>query len=179
MGQEKRNDRIKTLSRQYMAERHALLGFIYGMIHDLAAAEDILQEVWLRLADAAERDEAIVDPGRWCRGVAKNLILHYWRDRKAAKVLHDSELLDLVEQAVNEAPDYGTERRQALLECIDRLPEPSKKLLQLKYDRGLSFAVMAELLGRTRDGLKMALCRVRQALLECVELKLRAAEQHP
>jgi RNA polymerase sigma-70 factor (ECF subfamily) len=179
MGQEKRHDRIKTLSRQYMAERHALLGFIYSMIHDLAAAEDILQEVWLRLADAADRDEAIADPGRWCRGVARNLILHYWRDRKAAKVLYDSELLELVEQALNEAPDYGVERRQALLECIDRLPEPSKNLLQLKYDHGLSFAAMAKLLRRTSDGLKMALCRVRQVLFACVERKLQAAEQPP
>ena len=174
MGQNKRNDRLKTLSSGYMAERHALLGFIYGMIRDLAAAEDILQEVWLRLADAAERDEPIADPGRWCRGVAKNLILHYWRDRQAAKVVADSELLDLVEQAMNETQDHGAERRHALMECIDRLPKQSKRLLQLKYDRGLTFAAMAELLQRTRDGLKMALCRVRQALLECVERRLEA-----
>lgn len=179
MGKEQRNDRLRTLSSRFMAERHVLLGFIYGMIRDLAAAEDILQEIWLRLADAADKDEPILDPGRWCRGVAKNLILHYWRDRRAAKVIADSELLDLVEQAMNEAPDHWAERRQAVLECIDRLPKQSKRLLDLKYDRGLSFAAMADLLKRTKDGLKMAMCRLRQALLECAERKLRAAEQNP
>jgi hypothetical protein len=44
-------------------------------------------------------------------------------------------------------------------------------------DRGLTFAAMADLLQRTRDGLKMALCRVRQTLLECVERKLQAASR--
>lgn len=169
-------DRIKGLSAQFMAERHALLGFIYGMVRDLAAAEDILQEVWLRLANAAERDESIENPGRWCRGVAKNLILHHWRERQAAKVVADSELLDLVEQAMNETEDPWTERRQALMECIDLLPQRSKQLLHLKYDRGLTFAAMADLLRRTKESLKMALCRMREALLECAERKLRRAE---
>jgi RNA polymerase sigma-70 factor, ECF subfamily len=170
-------DRIKALSTQFMAERHALLGFIHGMVRDLAVAEDILQEVWIRLADAAERDEPIVHPVRWCRGVAKNLILHHWRDRQAAKVVADSELLDLVEQAMEESHDHWAERRQALMECIDRLPRQSKRLLHLKFDRGLTFTAMAELLRRTRDGLKMALCRLRQALLECAERKLRLSEE--
>jgi len=172
-------DRIKALSTRFMAERHALMGFIYSMIHDLAGAEDILQEVWIRLAEAAERGEAIAEPGKWCRGVAKNLILHYWRDKRTTKVIADSELLDLVEQALNEHPEAADGRRQALMECIDRLPEKSKRLVQMKYEQGLSFAGMAEQLQRSLDSLKMALCRVRQALLECAEEKLRLAEPNP
>ena len=173
------SDRITELSAQFMAERHSLLGFIYAMVRDLAATEDILQEVWLRMAHAAERNEPIMHPGRWCRGVAKNLILHYWRERQATKVVFDSELLDLVEQAMNESQDPWIERRQALMECIDQLPRPSKRLLHMKYDQGLTFAAMAEALRRTKDSLKMALCRLRQALLECAERKLRTTEQHP
>lgn len=169
-------DQLRTLSAQFMAQRHALLGFIYGMVRDLAAAEDILQEVWLRLAEAAERDEPLTHPARWCRGVAKNLILHHWRDRQSSKVIVDTELLDLVECGMDEMEDHWAERRQALLECIDTLPQHSRRLLQLKYTRGLSFAAMAELLHRTKESLKMALSRVRQALFECAERKLRAAE---
>ena len=169
-------DQIKALSARFVAERHALMGFIYGMVRDLAGAEDILQEVWIRLAEAAERGEAIAEPGKWCRGVAKNLILHYWREKRTGKLVADSELLDLVEQALNEHPQAADDRRQALMECIDRLPEKSKRLLQMKYEQGLSFAGMAERLQRSLDSLKMALCRVRQALLECAEKKLRFAE---
>lgn len=169
-------NQIKALSARFMAERHALMGFIYSMVRDLAGTEDILQEVWIRLAEAAERGEVIAEPGKWCRGVAKNLILHYWRDKRTAKVVADSELLDLVEQAFNEQTKAADDRRQVLMECIDRLPEKSKRLLQMKYEQGLSFAAMAERLQRSLDSLKMALCRVRQALLECAEKRLRVAE---
>jgi RNA polymerase sigma-70 factor (ECF subfamily) len=162
-----------------MGERHSLMGFIYGMTRDLAAAEDILQEVWIRLAEAAERGEPIADPAKWCRGVARNLILHYWREKRTAKVLADSELLELVELALDEQPDPWAERRQALMECIDLLPRHSKQLLKMKYDQGLSFTAMALRLKRTVDALKMALCRVRQALLECANDRLRTGEAQP
>jgi RNA polymerase sigma-70 factor (ECF subfamily) len=170
------SDPIKALSTRFVAERHALMGFIYGMVRDLAAAEDIFQEVWIRLQEAGSRGELIANPAKWCRGVAKNLILHYWRDKRAGKVVADSELLDLVEQALNEQPDDWSDRRHALMECMDRLPAKSRELLQMKYDRGLSFAAMAERLKRSVDSLKMALCRVRQTLLECAQRKLRLAE---
>jgi len=173
------SERLKSLSSHFVAERHALLGFIYGMVRDLAAAEDILQEVWIRLAEAAEREEPIEDPARWSRGVARNLILHHWRSKRGAKVVADTELLDLVEQALTDHHDYWADRRQALMECVDRLPEKSKQLLQMKYEQGLSFASMAEQLGRSLESLKMALCRVRSALVECAERRLRLAEPNP
>jgi RNA polymerase sigma-70 factor (ECF subfamily) len=172
-------DRITLLSTRFMAERHALLGFIYGMVRDLAATEDLLQEVWLRLAEAAEREEPIADPAKWCRGVARNLILHYWREQRTAKVLADSELLDLVAQALDENPDPWADRRRALQECIDQLPPPARRLLEMKYDQGMSFAAMAERLHRSIDSLKMAMSRLRRALLECAERRLRLAESNP
>src|SRR5439155_6359944 len=98
-------ERMKALTTRFVTERHALMGFIYGMVRNLAAAEDIFQEVWIRLQEATERGDAIADPAKWSRGVAKNLILHYWRDQRGAKVVADSELLDLVEQALDEHPD--------------------------------------------------------------------------
>lgn len=172
-------DEIKTLSARFVAERHALIGFIYTMVRDLAAAEDIFPEIWIRLQEAVEREEPIADPTRWCRGVARNLILHYWRDKRVAKVAADSELLDLVEQALNEQQDDWSERRQALLECMDRLPRKSKRLLQLKYEQGLTFAAMAERFQQSVDSLKMALFRVRQRLRECAERKLGLKNPNP
>jgi RNA polymerase sigma-70 factor (ECF subfamily) len=172
-------ERLKTLSERFIAERHALMGFIYSMVHDFAAAEDIFQEVWIRMQEAVERGEPIADPAKWCRGVAKNLILHYWRAKRTSKVWADSELLELVEQALDEQADDRTDYRQALLQCIDQLPDRSRQLLQMKYGEGLSFAAMAGQLKRTLESLKMALCRIRQRLQECVERKLRLAEPNP
>jgi RNA polymerase sigma-70 factor (ECF subfamily) len=111
--------------------------------------------------------------------VARNLILHYWRKKRAARVVADSELLELVVLALDEHPDPWADRRQALMECIDILPERSRQLLHMKYDQGLSFAAMARRLERSVDALKMALCRIRQALLECADRRLSTWEANP
>lgn len=82
------------------------------------------------------------EPAKWCRGVARNLILHCWRSQRAAWVVADSEFLKLVDLALQENQDHWAERRQALMECINLLPEKSSQLLQMKYLEGLSFAAI-------------------------------------
>lgn len=164
------------LAQRFMAGRHALMGFIYSMVRDFAAAEDIFQEVWLRLQEASKRGEVINDPGRYCFAVAKNLILHYWRQQRTRKIVLDSELLELVEQALEEKPEGWLARRHALMECLQELAPPARQLLRMKYEEGLSFAAMAQRLGRSIHGLKMALCRIRQALFECAQRKLLSEE---
>src|SRR6185503_9176272 len=93
---------LKELAAQFMGQRHSLTAFIEGLVRDPAAAEDIFQEVWIRLAEAAEKGTAIDDLPRWCRGVAKNLILHYWRDRRGDREVPDSRLADFAETAFAE-----------------------------------------------------------------------------
>jgi hypothetical protein len=51
-----------------MGQRHSLTALIEGLVRDPAAAEDIFQEVWIRLVDAAEKGTEIQDLPRWCRG---------------------------------------------------------------------------------------------------------------
>src|SRR5262245_14241093 len=86
---------IRDLTTAFLAERHGLMAFIYGMVREQHAAEDIFQEVWLRLAQAAEQNVDIEDQPAWCRGVARNLILHHWRSN--SRMVVDSELVELLE----------------------------------------------------------------------------------
>src|SRR5258706_6113648 len=134
---------LKELAAQFMGQRHALTAFIEGLVRDPAAAEDIFQEVWIRLADAAEKGTAIEDLPRWCRGVAKNLILHYWRDRRGEREVPDSRIADLVETAFAEREEAGGDslaKRTALARCLDRLPDHARDLLRMKYDPGRAIA---------------------------------------
>jgi RNA polymerase sigma factor (sigma-70 family) len=173
---------LKDLSAEFLANRFHLMAFIYGLVRDASAAEDIFQEVWLKLAEAVERGVAIEEPAKWCRGVARNLILHHWREQGGSKVVADSSLLELADQALGEheaTADSWTDRRQALVECIRALPEHSRELLRLKYEQGRSVAGIADQLKRSAAAIMMALCRVRRALAECVEKRLRVAEGNP
>ena len=168
-------NRQQQLTTEFLACRHSLYGFIYGLVRNAHDAEDMLQEVWLRLSGAIAEGVEIQDQAKWCRGTARNLILHYWRDRRDDKVVADQELLDLAELAYAEQDKnghYWSMRAEALRECIDELPERVKHLLRLKYDMGLSAQAVAEELRQSTAATFKALSRVRQALRECAQKKL-------
>jgi RNA polymerase sigma-70 factor (ECF subfamily) len=175
-------DAKQQLTTQFLANRHSLYAFIYGFVRHPHDAEDIFQEVWLRFADAVAKEIPMDDPSAWCRGVARNLIRHYWRDRQADKVVVDDELVTLVEMAFAEQPptqDAGMARQQALGECVQELPERSRKLLRLKYEQGLTAEGVAEKMAQSAAGILMALSRLRRALRDCTAKKLRLQGLEP
>lgn len=170
---------LKELAAQFMVQRHSLTAFIEGLVRDPAAAEDIFQEVWIRLAEAAEKGTAIEDLPRWCRGVAKNLILHYWRDRRGEREVPDARIADFAETAFAEQEKAGEgwlAKRTALARCIDRLPDHARDLLRMKYDEGRSMAQIGRLLHRSLNGVMVSLSRLRHALSDCIEKQLKPAE---
>jgi RNA polymerase sigma-70 factor (ECF subfamily) len=163
---------------EFVSRRHELFGFIYALIRNVHDTEDIIQEVWVRFAAASESGVRIEKPAAWCRGTAKNLILHYWRSKANAKVLVDSELLDLVELAFageEEEREVWQLRRQALADCVQGLPQKSKRLLSLRYEQGERVAKVAELVGQSASSVMMALSRLRRLLQKCVQVRLSRA----
>jgi RNA polymerase sigma-70 factor (ECF subfamily) len=168
------NETLKELTRRFLGQRQQLLAFIHGMVRDVDVAEELLQEVWIRLAEAAEKDIAVQDVPRWCRGVARNLILHHFRSRRSATVVADSRLVELAERAFEE---YGESvwatRQQWLIDCIEALPEHTRMTLRLKYGDGLKTHEIAVVQNRSPEAVMKALSRIRQVLSDCVEGRRR------
>jgi RNA polymerase sigma-70 factor (ECF subfamily) len=171
-------NRQQELTTEFLRTRHALFGFIFGFVRNTHDTEDIFQEVWIRFSQALAEGKDIQDQAKWCRGTARNLILHLWRDRRDDKVVVDEELLDLVEQAFTEqdsSQEYWRARQEAVSQCIGELPERSRELLRLKYQQGLSAEAVATSLRQSSAAVLMALSRVRRLLRECAETKLKVS----
>jgi RNA polymerase sigma-70 factor (ECF subfamily) len=174
------DNRTKEITTEFLGSRQQLMSFIYGLIRDPQRAEDIFQETWLKLANALQQGVLIEQQAKWCRKVAKNLVLQHWRQQRNSKVIADSsllEFLDFVELAYDENPvEKVTERQQALNDCVAVLPPKSKRLLVLKYDEDLSLEKIAQTVEQSTAAVIKALLRLRQALLICVEKKLKLGE---
>ena len=174
------DDRSKQLTSEFLAGRQQLMAFIYGLVRDPIVAEDIFQETWLKLATAMQQGPAIENQAKWCRAVAKNLVLQHWRQQRNSKVVADSsllEFLDFVELAFEEAPSMGAnDRQQALNDCVASLPEKSKRLLALKYAEGYSLEKIARTVEQSTAAVIKALLRLRQGLSTCVEKRLKLSE---
>lgn len=170
---------IQRAAAEFIHDRHRLGSFVGGLLRDAHAAEDVIQEVWVRLAAELEKGTVIESQPAWCRGVAKNLILKHWRRQRNAKVFADSEVLEVflarVDQAFAETDDSGElweRRQQALDDCVAALPEKSRSLLSLRYEGRVPIEEIARRVGQRFDAVTKALYRLRQALSDCVERKL-------
>lgn len=171
---------IHAAATAFVRERHRLGAYAFGLLRDAHAAEDVLQEVWLRLAAEVEKGTVFENQSAWCRGVARNLIRRHWEKQQNAKVIADSSVLDTflerVDLAFAEAEqrseDRWFERRLALQNCVDKLPEHSRRLLSLRYEDRLSLEEIARAMDRSFASVTKALYRLRQSLLTCVQRKL-------
>jgi len=175
-------ERQQQLMAEFVATRHALFAFLYGFTRNPHDAEDLFQEVWVRFSRALAEGTEIQDQAKWCRGTARNLLLHHWRDRRQDAVPADPALLDLVEQAFEEQTanqDRWRARQEALTQCLEELPDRSRQLLRLKYEEALSAEQVADRLRQTAAAVLMALSRLRKALRECAQKKLKTEGLEP
>lgn len=170
---------VQEAAGEFIRDRHRLGAYVNGLLRDAHAAEDLIQEVWMRLAKEVGKGTRLENQAAWCRAVARNLILKRWERQQSARVIADSTLLDTFLQRVetafaeadNEAEDWAA-RQRALDECVAALSERSRRILTLRYESHLPMEAVADAMGLTFATVTKSLYRLRQALLRCVERKL-------
>ena len=149
-----------------------LFGYLVTLLGNVHDAHDVLQETNLVLWKKQEDFEPGTDFGAWARKVAWYQSLAFLRDRKRDRHLFDDDVLAMVAQEESTAASEEV-REMALRECLARLPENQRKVIRSRYHDGDSVKTLARELGRKESAIKMLLMRIRQALLGCIEGKLR------
>lgn len=151
------NDNLELLWDQYSTRLRA---FIRSRVWDDAEAEDILQEVFIRIHRHLCCQPEWNKPKSWIYQIARNLIIDHYRRRR--------ETVELPEGLPAE-PDLPEEDPEAVLalslkEMIDGLPEHYRQALLLTEYQGLSQKQLAERLGISLSGAKSRVQRARERL---------------
>ena len=163
----------------HQAEIYRYLRFLGAVERELA--EDLVQETFVAAWESRHPPEAS-DPGRlaaWLRGIARNRFRMYCRRARANPVVADDRTLERAERVWTTAflrEGDGSDYREALRRCLDRLDAPARRAVDLRYREALGRAEMAGRLGRSEDGVKSLLRRVRAALAGCVRRTLAGGE---
>ena len=144
-----------------------LKAFIRSRVGDDTEAEDILQEVFIRVHRHLCCQPDWDKPARWFYQIARNLTIDHYRRRCELVELSDSWPAepDLPED------DPEAELALSLKDLIDELPEPYRQALLLTEYQGLSQKQLAESQGISVSGAKSRVQRardkLRDMLLQC------------
>jgi RNA polymerase sigma-70 factor (ECF subfamily) len=91
--------------------------------------------------------------------------------------LDESVLEQLEEQWTLSSTDEMGYRMEALRQCMEKLHERSRSLLQLRYEEGLPCAHVAQKLRRSVNAVYQSLSRIHRDLRQCVERRLLSPGQ--
>jgi RNA polymerase sigma-70 factor (ECF subfamily) len=152
-----------------------LLRHLERMLGDSAAAEELVQETFLRVHRARERYQPDARFSTWLYTIATRLALNELR-RPARRALHarlpggedDAPLEIAAEEIAPEGRVDARRRGGALEEALAALPERQRAALWLAAVEGLSYADVARTLETTEASVKSLVHRARVTLLEKV-----------
>lgn len=141
---------------------------------DRAAAEDLLQQTCVQAAKHRSPPSSADECEAWLRGIARNLVRHYWRDRKRDSRLQPlqnpaiaASLADRLEQPPVQQSWAGDEQsKQQLLLAVTSLGTADQQLIYWRYFDARTLADIAGDLRVTVKSVESRLYRVRSRLRE-------------
>jgi RNA polymerase sigma-70 factor (ECF subfamily) len=157
--------------------RKPIIHFMYRMVHNQAVAEELAQEVFLRVYRSRETYRAEARFSTWLYRIATNLGVNYARDNRHERAA-STVYLDEVDAETGTTPDVADttpgaetnllrrERMNAIREHVMALPERQRMaVLMHKYD-GMDYKQIGDVLKLSESATKSLLFRAYQTLRE-------------
>jgi len=152
--------------------------FLYALklVHNAADAEEILQETNLVLWRKFDQYRPGTDFARWACRVAYYEVLKFREKRAKEERVFSNDFIETLARESENAMDLLDARRDALARCLEKLRQNERQLVLKRYQEQATTRSVAEALGRSVQGTRRALHRIRLTLLACIERTLAAAE---
>ncbi len=157
------------------AHQHRVIGTVAKMLGDDSDAEDIAQQVFIRVWKSAARYEPTAKFTTWLFKITRNLVFNELRRRKR----HPTRSLDSTADEDDrplQMPDPGTkaadtallddEMQSAIQKAIEELPEVQRMAIILRRYDDIPYEEIGEILGLSVPAVKSVLFRARTELRE-------------
>jgi len=158
----------------YLDRRHDLMRFFTARLRSAAAAEDIVQEIYLRIAGLSPKTE-VHNPAGYLYRLGSNLMLdrlrserrtsirdHEWRDSHHATFGAD----DVADQPAADDAVAARQRLAAIIALLRDLPEQTQRVFRMHKFDGLSHTEVAARLGISRSAVEKHVMTVLKRLAE-------------
>ena len=163
----------------YLVEkyRRQVIGFMYRMCHNPAAAEELAQEVFLRVYRSRSSYEASAKFNTWLYRIATNLAVNHARDTRHERT-EVTVRLDEPDQETGTKPDVADsrltaeeqilkqERLAAIRERVQALPERQRTAVILHKYQQMDYRAIAQVMKMSESATKSLLFRAYETLRE-------------
>lgn len=143
-------------------------------IQDQTAIDDILQESYLQIYDKLGDYEPGTNFVAWAKTIVRFQALSERRRRErkdtARKRYEEDALCRIAEKALEDEEAHPIEDRMKFLEeCLGKLTERTREMMQMRYFQGRPLRDLARSLDMKTSAVGITLHRARLALAECME----------
>jgi RNA polymerase sigma-70 factor (ECF subfamily) len=152
-----------------------LQSYIRSLVHDRAAADDVFQTTALELWQKFSAGTEIIDFTAWSLGVARHKVLHYWRSKRRDRHVFSDDVLSSLADTSLAVIEEADDRHDALLACVESLPDRQRQLVTLFYGEQWPAEAIAAQWNRSVHAVYKALKLLRKTLLTCIEGRLAHA----
>lgn len=155
--------------------RRSMVSFMYRMAHNSAAAEDLAQEVFLRVYRSRANYEASAKFTTWLYRIATNLAVNHARDTRHERPENTVSLdepdgntgmtLDIADDSLTaEEAIVWRERMAAIRKCVQALPERQRMAVVMHKYQQMDYRQIAEVLKLSESATKSLLFRAYETL---------------
>jgi RNA polymerase sigma-70 factor (ECF subfamily) len=155
--------------------RRPIVSFMYRMAHNSAAAEDLAQEVFLRVYRSRANYEPSAKFSTWLYRIATNLGVNYTRDMRHERPENITNL-DEADEETGQTPDLADktpnveegilrrERLAAIRQKVEALPERQRMAVLMHKYQQMDYRQIAEVLKLSESATKSLLFRAYETL---------------
>lgn len=167
---------FETLVARY---QKPIVSFIYRYVGDFYLAQDLAQEVFLRVFQAAPLFEPRGKVSNWLFKIAYNLSANELKRRKRLDGLLEHISAEggclMGSPPPNPAETADREREEQLMTAIRRLPEKQRAALLLKINEDLSYEEISTILNVSVPSVASLIFRARSRLRQLVKASNEAS----
>ena len=165
---------LEAFENQILPSKNKLYRFALRLLGNSEEAEDVVQEVMIKVWNGRESMHLVNNWEAWCMRLTRNLSLDRLRaqQRKAT----DSMVLGLEVKHEGLSPHENAELKESMQQVnklIASLPEKQRQVIHLRDVEGYSYNEISEILELDMNQVKVSLYRARNVVREKL-LKINA-----
>lgn len=156
------------------AHERELFGYIFSLTANWDDSQEVMQRLRIRIWEQFDRYDQARPFGAWARAIAYYLVLAFRKERSRQREYFTEQVIQLLDEAYAKSSGALNQSREALVECLAKLPSEKQKLVTDYYSPG-GVSALAHSLGMTANSLRQSVHRIRRQLYQCVQRSLRTS----